>query len=264
MDNIWKTSDEKAISFLNKAVILGLDIKELKTNCDNYCYLIKKAHNSHVIYIPNEVKHPKRINSQFENELITIRGELQVIGGSSIQRADRLFSDVKLKLLDLRKFNTSKCVSMRGMFMYGYINEILFGENWNTSSVSDMQDMFKFMNSDMRNITRDEILLSLNVNNWNMQNVIDMQYMFFASTFKNLDINEWEIRTDCIIKGIFDDIKVDTLDLRGFNLRETFDDDDFVSNAEIEKLIVNLDDYNNYEVRDKLQKIKKCNKLDII
>lgn len=264
MNNIWKTDDEKAISFLNKSVILGLSIKELKTLCGNYCYLIEKSNNNNVLYIPNEVTIPRKFNSRLEDEIVVLRGTLQVIGGSGILKADRLFCDLKLKELDLRKFDTHNCNSMRAMFMYAYIHKITFGENWDTSKVTNMNDMFKYMNNDEMVFKSSNESIDLDANSWNIELVTNMQDMFFSSTFKSLKIDKWKVRKDCCIKGIFDNLKVNELDLRGLNLKKTFDGYNFISNAEIETLIVNLDDYNNSKVRKRLLEIGKCGKMETI
>ena len=74
------------------------------------------------------------------------------------------------------------------------LRSITFGENWDTSKVTNMAYMFKGCQS----------LTSLDVSNWNTSNVTDMQYMFHTcQNLTSLDVSKWDTSNVTNLKMMF-------------------------------------------------------------
>ena len=89
-----------------------------------------------------------------------------------------------LPSLDLSKWNTSKAVSLKGIFENCYsLSSIKFGNNWNTNNVKDTSKMFSYCKS----------LSSLDTNVLNTANVTDMSNMFNGcSSLASLDLSSFD------------------------------------------------------------------------
>lgn len=98
-----------------------------------------------------------------------------------------------IKTLDLSSFNTSNVKTMRSMFIAvasdgatptsSNLEKIIFGNNFNTSNVTDMAYMF----------TNLQYLASLDVSNFNTANVTTMDHMFAVlPNVKTLDVSNFD------------------------------------------------------------------------
>lgn len=258
----WKTTCKKAISFLNKATVLGFYIDEIETLDGKYMYLVNKNEES-ILYIPSDVTHTEL------KVYMTITGNLKVIGGENVISYKELFNKVRLKTLDLRDMVTDKCEDMRLMFSSSYIDKIIFGENWNTSKVKTMKHMFSHLNMNLFDLTSS--VLELDLNNWDMSNVDDVSAMFYASDFKKLEINKWNLKPGVYSVEILDHIKIDTLDLSGLNLRKMklcndvtelrLDSTKF---TRIKNIIIDKDDYVDEIVNRYIKYLKSKAEITII
>ena len=79
-------------------------------------------------------------------------------------------------------FDTSRVINMSNMFA-GSNNLITLSiDNWDTSNVTNMESMFSFCQS----------LTTLNLNDWDTGNVTNMTSMFYSSGMETLLINNWD------------------------------------------------------------------------
>lgn len=259
---MWTTADEKVTKYLNRALTLGLDIKELNINSmdlgDWSLYLVKKNNRDYNLYIPKEIQ----FVDSLDDELKEVRGTLRVIGGESLELLDGLFREIKLEELDLTKLNTDKCISMQSVFSYSTINKIIFPDNWNTSNVITMHNMFSNLNS--------EKILELDLNSWNMENVEDLTCMFMSSAFKSLKINKWELNYGTKLIDAFKHIKIDTLDLTGMELsklklnKEDYGKSTMNWQNTVKEIMVDEEDYKYDKVRTFLHNINSEAKIIIV
>ena len=67
-----------------------------------------------------------------------------------------------------------------------------------------------------------------------------------------LYIDNWNINKDCVITGAFNNIQVDTLNLKAFNLRELYKGYSFMSGSKIRQLFINEEDYKDSGVRKRV------------
>lgn len=210
---MYKTTDEKAVKFLNRATLLGLEIEELEAAERTSVYLIKQDNENYTLYIPKEVK----ILMLLSERLTKLRGNLKVIGGEGMIEMLATFTKVRLDLLDLSRLNTDKCEVMNSIFCYSKIRKIIFGDNWNTSKVKSMYAVFSSLNMNMFNLIESDIVLELDLNNWDMSKVEDISRMFYCSSFKTLKINKWNLQEGTKLYDIFEHVVVDKLDLTNIN-----------------------------------------------
>ena len=249
MSSIFKTSDKKALTYLNKSIIFGFEITEIKAACNNFCYLIKQGVGKYVLYIPEDVKIPRKLGSELEHKLEALRGDLQVIGGKGIVDAESLFANIRVKELDLSRMSLESCRTAVNMFYYAYVRNLIMGEK-NTPYLNNTRGMFKYFNSDI--LFEDSVKIEIDLNSWDMSNVEIMIDMFFLANISELYIDNWNINKDCVITGAFNNIQVDTLNLKAFNLRELYKGYSFMSGSKIRQLFINEEDYKDSGVRKRV------------
>lgn len=90
-----------------------------------------------------------------------------------------------LEKIDLSHLDTSTMTSMKNMFLSCRdLKEIIFGDNFNSSNVTDMDDCFG----------QCEKLTSINTSKINVSNVTTMQYCFANCTnLAALDLSSWDV-----------------------------------------------------------------------
>ena len=90
-----------------------------------------------------------------------------------------------LEKIDLSHLDTSTMTSMKNMFLScSDLKEIIFGDNFNSSNVTDMDDCFG----------KCEKLTSINTSKINVSNVTTMQYCFANCTnLAALDLSSWNV-----------------------------------------------------------------------
>lgn len=90
-----------------------------------------------------------------------------------------------LEKIDLSHLDTSTMISMKNMFLSCRdLKEIIFGDNFNSSNVTDMDDCFG----------KCEKLTSINTSKINVSNVTTMQYCFANCTnIAALDLSSWDV-----------------------------------------------------------------------
>ena len=112
--------------------------------------------------------------------------------------------------LDLNSFDTSKVIDMSYMFV-GCIKlkNIIFGENWDTSQVTSMNNMFSLCSS----------LTSLDLSRFNTSQVIDMSEMFYdCRGLTNLNVSNFDTSQVTVMSRMFSDCSnLTTLDLRNWD-----------------------------------------------
>lgn len=265
---MWKTSDEKAIKFLNRAVLLDLEIEEIKLFGTSSAYLVKQAIDEHILYIPNDIKHIVTVNQPLSD----IKGTLRVIGGDSISTFGSIFSKIRIDVLDLTKLSTKNCTSMKCMFAHSRIKQFIFGKNWDTSNVKDMSGMFSNLNINLFKLDEEYTTVELDLNSWNMENVEDISNMFFASSFKSLKINKWNLRPGVIATAIFDHMTcIEPLDLRGMCLRKiilAYRESDLNMHIDkytsIQRILIDKEDYDNRIVRKFVESLKSGAEIVVV
>lgn len=217
------TNDEQ-MKIVNKALMLGLDIKVLSTDCGHKCYLFTKG-EEYTLRIPNNVLAPV-INPMTKygmgEELSKIRGKLKVIGGKNVINANNMFENCRLNVLDLTEFNTESLVETKDKFMNAHIDEIKFGGLCTMSNVKNMEGMFRcFSNNildlselDTGNVENMENMFEncecnqLYINNFNINNVQTMRYLFLDASFTELDLSNWIISNVKNIQYIFNNLDI--------------------------------------------------------
>ena len=118
---------------------------------------------------------------------------------SNVENMGSMFSNCcKLKQLDLSGWNTEKVTIMSGMFNTyqgtSELTEVKFGDNWNTSNVTDTNCMFNGCSS----------LTRLDVAEWDMSQVTIMDDMFGGChSLTSLDISKWSPNRAQSMSGMF-------------------------------------------------------------
>ena len=99
---------------------------------------------------------------------------------------------LNMETIDISSFNTKNVTDIHDMFamwdegnakvMDNKLTNIIFGENFNTSNVQTIAQMFIGCNK----------LTNLNIENWNTSNVTDMSSVFsFCTNLKELNLSKW-------------------------------------------------------------------------
>ena len=127
-----------------------------------------------------------------------------------------MFSDCyKLTKIDVSKFDTSEVTLFEGLFGSMYDNvqmnlqEIIGIENWNTSKVISMNGMFY----NCRNLT------SINLRNFDTSQVLDMDWMFWGcSSLTELNVKNFNTSKLKTMRGMFSYCNsLTNLDISSFN-----------------------------------------------
>ena len=101
-----------------------------------------------------------------------------------------------LTAVDVSGWNTSKVTDMHQLFDACHaITEIKGLENWDTSNVTRMSNMFLY-NQNVR---------VLNVNNWNTSKATNMSFMFgYCQQLTTLDLSNWDTRNVTSMESLFE------------------------------------------------------------
>ena len=152
---------------------------------------------------------------------VTIGGEGGVIANPDSGGAFAYFP--YLQTLDLTYLDTSKVTNMGGglyndngatmyqlgMFAYDIsLQNIIFGDNWDTSNVTNMSLMFFATYYSM----------NLNLSSWNTSKVEDMSMMFYGTACLSLNLNDWDVHNVNKIDNIFSDSYIQQISLCSWNL----------------------------------------------
>lgn len=270
---MWATDDEKTIKYLNRAMTLGLEINILKLESYGLgeweLYLVKKNTRDYNLYIPKEVEF---IVYEDDNTLSKVRGILRVIGGENLEDLSGAFMSLNLDTLDLSKLITHNCNTMNNVFKYSDFGKIIFGEDWDTSNVISMIEMFCMVNQENNNSK-----LELDLRNWDVSNVDDFKCIFKSANLKRLLINEWKTHAGAKFIDAFSYLKIDELDLTGMQLGKLklhYDNGDSIYNRKVDninKIVIDKSDYDLSNVKSfihnlscKIEVIDACGKQRII
>ena len=166
---------------------------------------------------------------------------------------------------------------MSGMFSDSQATTIKGLENFNTSNVTDMCDMFagtkvrtlnlsKFDTSKVTNMSgmfADTSLTSLNVSNFNTSKVTDMSCMFVGGKFTILDLSNFDTSNVDNMGGMFIDSQVKTLDLSNFDTSNVTEMWRMFDGAQATKIV--LSSFNTSNVTNMYQMFSKShvNNLDL-
>ena len=163
--------------------------------------------------------------------------DLSNFNTSKVTNMRSMFSNcLNLRNLDLSSFNTSNVEDMYGMFLYDqYLNDLEFGNNFNTSKVTNMKFMFGicasltsldlsgFDTSNVRTMygmfTECASLQILNVKNFNTSKVEDMSGVFSGcANLTGLDLTRWNTSNTTTMYYMFTGCSnIVTLDLSSFD-----------------------------------------------
>ncbi len=163
--------------------------------------------------------------------------DLSNFNTSKVTNMRSMFSScLSLRNLDLSSFNTSNVEDMYGMFLYDqYLADIEFGNNFNTSKVTNMKFMFgmcklltsldvgEFDTSNVRTMygmfSECASLQTLNVKSFNTSKVEDMSGVFSGcANLTGLDLTRWDTSNTTTMYSMFAGCSnIVTLDLSSFD-----------------------------------------------
>lgn len=278
-----KTSIEKIIE---RAKLLG-KLKSIPTFCGNPCHIIEMGTKNYMLYIPDNVKRLNNadFNISFTEELQNINGNLQVVGGRSLENIEAMFLDCMFDKLDLSRFITSNVKDMSDMFRGAYIDiidistldtskvistsemfqsckakKIILG-NFDTRNVVDMSSMFSgcvveepidinFNTSkvtSMRQMFYNFSVDKLKLKSFDTSDVRDMSYMFAYCRINNLDISNFNTSQLFDMGRMFEGACIKNLELGKFNTSKVTDMSKMFSNATFDALDLSSFDTHNVE-----------------
>ena len=213
-------SKSSAEAILAKVRVLGYPITAFDTACGHKCYIASLSGNTeHIFIIPDDVKYIYKPNVALEysyekklyNYITNIEGALKVVGGKNLVLAVSLFTNCKMRSLDLSSFNTSNVTDMREMFENCKAHSIDLS-SFNTSKVTSMRRMFDQCKTN-----------SLDLSSFNTSNVTDMQSMFAACTAQSLDLSSFNTSNVTDMRAMFDSCKAQYIDLTSFDTSKVTD-----------------------------------------
>ncbi len=175
------------------------------------------------------------------NKALKIFGHISDWDVSRISDMSQLFQGLTLFNDDISQWNTSNCVSMKGMFAHCHtFNQPLNGWDvsrvknmdfmfynttsfnqplsiWNTSSVLTMSSMFEHAKSfnkpidkwdvsnvkDMSKMFEETIVFNQPLNSWYVGNVVNMKRMFYGSQAFNQSLSQWDVSNVITMQGMF-------------------------------------------------------------
>ena len=240
--------------FLNKAKLLGLKLKEIPTECGNYCYITSKNETDHTIFIPDNIIELSE-NTYILGEpgptqyIRNLRGKIKVIGGSKLEQTGHMFSGFKADSLDLSLFDTSNVTNMEGMFENCRAQSINLA-SFNTSNVNDMNYMFykcqaqslDLSSFDTSNVTKMYAMFfgysgqSLNLSSFNTSSVINMDGMFSHCKMKSLDLSSFDTSNVVFMCGMFSWCEIQSLNISSFNIGQGTNMADMFSRCKIQSI----------------------------
>ncbi|MDF7639783.1 BspA family leucine-rich repeat surface protein [Lactobacillus sp. ESL0791] len=160
-------------------------------------------------------------NSAFKFAYLNKLTDIQGIGNldaTALVNISNMFNfDANLTNLDLSGWHTSSSLKyMSNMFATAYLtensklNSVKFGDNWDTSNVRDMSNMFY----------QDLVLSSIDFGrNWNTSSVTNMYDMFIGCwSLRSLDIGNWNTSKVTNMYSMFQGCKaLSSLDIGSWN-----------------------------------------------
>ena len=148
------------------------------------------------------------------NYLTAING-LEYLNTENVTNMRNMFGCPRLASLDLGdNFDTSKVTDMNDMFyIFGYYctaPSLKLGSNFNTSNVTDMSWMFRGCG-----------VKSLDVSGFDTKNVKTMEYMFIGCRYlKSIDVSKFNTSNVTNMHGMFGDCNnLEELDVSGFDTK---------------------------------------------
>ena len=190
------------------------------------------------------IKAPQSLFEYFSNFEICEKINLEKFDTSEVVNMQRLFSGCyKLKKIDLSTFNTLKVKKMEAFFyMCNELEEIVFGNNWNTSNVEDMSHMFAECLK----------LESIDLSNFNTEKVTKMNNMFWrSSNLKSIDLSNFNTERVENISQIFSGCSsLVSVDLSNFNTKVVKDMNGMFNNCEKLESIKFGENWNTSNVED--------------
>jgi len=133
-----KKGQDEIRTILNRAISIGMNIKQFKTGCKHDCYILSKD-DKHMLIIPDNVKkfYEVDINEHMQN----LTGSLRVIGGKNLTDASWMFAECEVQSINLSSFDTRNVTNMSSMFG-GCEARSLNLSSFDTRNVTDMTGMF--------------------------------------------------------------------------------------------------------------------------
>ena len=135
---------------------------------------------------------------------------------SKVTGMSYMFHGTNVQKLDLSSFNTSNVANMYSMFeAASRLNEINFGDNFNTEKVTNMGRMF----------TNTPVLVGLNLSKFNTKNVTNMAHMFGGmNAIENLSLTSFDTSNVATMNGMFSSMpSLKILDISTFNTQNVTD-----------------------------------------
>ena len=135
---------------------------------------------------------------------------------SKVTGMSYMFHGTNVQKLDLSSFNTSNVANMYSMFeAASRLNEINFGDNFNTEKVTNMGRMF----------TNTPVLVGLNLSKFNTKNVTNMAHMFGGmNVIENLSLTSFDTSNVTTMNGMFSSMpSLKILDISTFNTQNVTD-----------------------------------------
>jgi len=135
---------------------------------------------------------------------------------SKVTGMSYMFHGTNVQKLDLSSFNTSNVANMYSMFeAASRLNEINFGDNFNTEKVTNMGRMF----------TNTPVLVGLNLSKFNTKNVTNMAHMFGGmNAIENLSLTSFDTSNVTTMNGMFSSmLSLKILDISTFNTQNVTD-----------------------------------------
>lgn len=172
--------DAKLKQLLNKATILGLYIKEITLQDNKRIYYIRKANDSHIIYIPKEVQimQTDSFTNKFYRLIRELNGTVSFIGGEGLVSTNSMFIGCETEaIIDLTKLNLINIEDMSLMFTHCKLEKVIFGK----AEASKLKYLQKtFCKSTIKEIQMGEI---------RAENVMDFKEMFNGCNSELIDIS---------------------------------------------------------------------------
>lgn len=147
---------------------------------------------------------------------------------SKVKNMASMFSSSNATELDLSTFNTSNVTYMYAMFSSAKATSINFGENFDTSKVTDMGVMFQQSN-----------IANLDLSHFDTSKVTNMSSMFNNAKSKTINLSSFDTSnvTDTS-RMFFNVLNLESLDLSSFNTSGIRSTGDMFSNMTLNTVLV--------------------------
>ena len=156
------------------------------------------------------------MTAMFGNTFSLTELNLSNFDTSKVTGMSYMFHGTNVQKLDLSSFNTSNVANMYSMFeAASRLNEINFGDNFNTEKVTNMGRMF----------TNTPVLVGLNLSKFNTKNVTNMAHMFGGmNAIENLSLTSFDTSNVTTMNGMFSSMpSLKILDISTFNTQNVTD-----------------------------------------